>query len=166
VSTPTQQHAARPPLGTFCVTITLDVPRDARSVALTRHLVRLALYEVGVVPEVVEDIEVALAEACANVLRHSGPGGPYQVSVTIGQAQCELRVVDVGCGFDRSAVDLQRSQRPSLSAERGRGFGLMTSLVDELELDSVPERGTKVRLVKNLVFDPQSPARRPLTPAT
>jgi serine/threonine-protein kinase RsbW len=128
---------------------------------MTRRLVRHALGDVGVLPEVTADIEVALAEACANVLRHSGPGEPFQVTVRIGSEQCELRVVDDGCGFDSSTVDLRQLPPSPPSAERGRGFGLMTSLVDELELVSEPERGTQVRLVKNLVFGPQAPGRSP-----
>lgn len=105
------------------------------------------------------DIEISLTEACANVLDHAGPGDSYDVSVTIGPDSCELRVIDVGHGFDHATV--QSESRPhDLDAERGRGLRLMHALVDHIELTSAPEEGTLVHLVKKLAFDDSSPARR------
>jgi serine/threonine-protein kinase RsbW len=143
----------------YGVSLSLCLPRDAISVPVIRHLVRNALDEVGVLPDISDDIEIALTEACANVLRHAGPGDAYTVSVTIGAHKCELRVVDIGHGFDHSSVATE-DLVDSLSAERGRGLGLMKALVDEIELVSAPEEGTLVRLVKELAFDEETPARR------
>jgi serine/threonine-protein kinase RsbW len=145
----------------YGVSLALRLPRDAMSVPVIRHLVSYALSEVGVVPDVSHDIELALTEACANVLRHSGPGDSYDVSVTIGPDDCEIRVVDIGHGFDHASVMLTADLgTPDLNAERGRGLGLMHALVDHVELASEPEAGTLVRLVKALKFDEDSAARR------
>src|SRR4051812_25327204 len=80
----------------YGVMLTLRLPRDSLSVPVIRHLTRYALTEVGVLDEVTDDVELAVAEACANVLTHSGPGDSYDVSVTIGPEECEIRVVDIG----------------------------------------------------------------------
>ena len=48
----------------------------------------------------------------------------------------------------------------SLDAEHGRGVALMRALVDQVRLESRPEVGTVVRLVKTLRFDDTVPARR------
>lgn len=144
----------------YGVTLTVCLPRDALSVPVVRHLVRYALDEVGVLPAISHDVELALSEACSNVLRHAGPGDAYDVSVEVGPERCQLRIVDIGHGFDHETVGERESTRDMLSAEQGRGLGLMRALVDEIELSSAPEQGTLVRLVKDLKFDDDAPARR------
>jgi serine/threonine-protein kinase RsbW len=145
--------------GGYGVSLAICLPTDELSVPVIRHLVRYALDEVGVLAAISSDIEVALTEACANVLDHSGPGDAYDVSVAIGPDSCELRVVDVGHGFDHASVQ-NKPGTQDLDAERGRGLDLMHALVDHIELVSAPEEGTLVHLVKKLAFDDSAPARR------
>ena len=147
------------PVG-YGVTLAVRLPRDAMSVPIIRHLVRYALDEVGVLDEISNDIELALTEACANVMDHAGPGDRYEVTVTVAAERCELRVVDIGRGFDHRTVANAPQDDSQLKAERGRGLGLMHALVDHIELVSEPQAGTLVRLVKRLVFDENAPARR------
>lgn len=96
------------------------------------------------------------------MLEHAGPGDAYDVRVQVGPERCELRIVDVGHGFDHAS---QRAEEAAADAEEGRGLGLMHALVDQVELRSEPEEGTLVRLVKNLEFDETAPARRLLRQA-
>jgi serine/threonine-protein kinase RsbW len=144
----------------YGITLAVRLPRDAVSVPVVRQLVRQTLEQVGVLPAIIDDIALALTEACANVLDHSGPGDSYDVAVTVGPERCELRVVDIGNGFDYDSVLRPRPAEAQLDAERGRGLGLMYALVDHIELVSEPEAGTLVRLVKQLAFDEDAPARR------
>lgn|GEM_PF-519508 len=141
----------------FRVALALQLPRDRLSVPIVRHLARQMLAEVGVVEEQSGDVQLAVTEACANVVEHSGPGDAYEVSVTVGPALCEIRVVDIGRGFDHESL-LDRMAEPS--AERGRGVALMEALMDQVLFESRPERGTVVHLVKRLRFDDDSAARR------
>jgi serine/threonine-protein kinase RsbW len=154
-----QTGPPRPTAG-YGVTLTVCLPRDALSVPVIRRLVRHALDEVGVLAPISDDITVALTEACANVLDHAGPGDTYEVAVTIGPERCELRVVDVGRGFDHAAVAGGNNSSADHLAERGRGLVLMHALVDHIQLISEPEAGTLVHLVKQLAFDDDAPARR------
>ena len=142
----------------FQVSLSLQLPRDRLSVPVTRHLIRSAMKEVGVITEDADAVELAVTEACANVINHSGPGDAYDVTVAIGAESCHIRVVDVGRGFDHTALSL-----PSMSdanAEHGRGVALMHALVDQVRFESEPERGTVVHLVKLLRFDDSATARR------
>ncbi len=139
------------------VSLGLQLPRDATSVRLARHLVRAAMYEVGVVDEDAAAVQLALSEACANVVSHAGPGDAYEVSTTIGPAICEIRVVDSGRGFDHASLTTEMAQ---LGAEHGRGLALMNALVDAVRFGSEPERGTIVHLVKKLRFDERVRVRR------
>jgi serine/threonine-protein kinase RsbW len=154
-STDTDEHAAL--TKGFRVTLTLQLPRDRLSVPVTRHLIQAAMREVGVIPAHIEEVGLAVSEACANVISHSGPGDAYQVAVTVGPASCHIRVVDIGHGFDHQALDHSMA---SLDAEHGRGVALMHALVDQVRFESRPEAGTVVHLVKHLKFDDSIPARR------
>jgi serine/threonine-protein kinase RsbW len=141
----------------FRVTLSLQLPRDRLSVPVTRHLIAAAMREVGVIADDLDDVELALSEACANVIDHSGPGDAYEVAVTVGPAACHIRVIDIGHGFDHHAL---APQMADLDAEHGRGVALMHALVDQVRFESEPERGTIVHLVKQLHFDDSVPARR------
>jgi anti-sigma regulatory factor (Ser/Thr protein kinase) len=147
----------------YRVALSLRLPRDRMSVPVVRHLSHQALDEVGVVGDVIDAIDLALSEACANVLDHAGPGDAYDVTVTIGPSRCEIRVIDIGRGFDYESLGVAMS---SADAEQGRGLALMHALMDDVNLTSEPERGTIVHLVKRLQFDESSPARRLLRDET
>jgi serine/threonine-protein kinase RsbW len=141
----------------FKVTLSLQLPRDRLSVPVTRHLVSAALQEVGVIREDIDDVELALTEACANVIDHSGPGDAYEVAVTVAPSACHIRVVDLGHGFDHESLSTQMAD---LDAEHGRGVALMHALVDQVRFESQPEHGTVVHLVKHLHFDDDLPVRK------
>jgi serine/threonine-protein kinase RsbW len=152
------EHTALPSSPGFQVTLSLLLPRDRLSVPITRHLIRAAMDEVGVITEDAEAVELAVTEACANVIDHSGPGDAYEVATSIGPSACHMRVVDVGRGFDHSALAL--FQMADQDAEHGRGMALMHALVDQVRFESEPERGTIVHLVKRLTFHDDAAAHR------
>src|SRR5215210_4220987 len=129
--------------------LTLSFPRDEMSIPVARHIVKAALENVGVEDECVHDVEVALSEACGNVLQHSGPGDQYEVNVELADQTCSIRVIDTGRGFDFAALS---GERAALSAERGRGVNLMHALVDRVKFISKPEAGTVVHLEKDLGY--------------
>lgn len=142
------------------IRLSLRLPRDRLSVPLVRHLTEYALLEVGADTSDAHDVELALAEACANVLTHAGPGDIYDVEITIGPFNCVIRVIDVGHGFDASTTSPTMA---SYDAESGRGVGLMHALMDQVRLTSEPDRGTVVQLIKSLNFHEDAPARRLMT---
>jgi serine/threonine-protein kinase RsbW len=139
------------------ISFTLCLPRDEASVPVVRHLCRDALLKLGVSAECVSDIELAVTEACTNVLNHAaGTDEQYEVAVAIDDRHCEIRIVDTGKGFEHADVGHVTSAQ---MAESGRGVFLMRALVDELDFVSAPEQGTVVRLQKSLSLEPDSMLR-------
>jgi serine/threonine-protein kinase RsbW len=135
------------------VNLTLCLPRDTQTVPLVRHLIGSTLQEFGVTLETRSDIELAVTEACANVVDHSQVEDEYEVKVAVNQERCEIRVVDSGHGFDFSSL----GEGSDPTDERGRGVQLMRALVDKIRFESEPEAGTIVHLVKTLEFEPGAP---------
>ncbi|MDQ3915782.1 MAG: ATP-binding protein [Actinomycetota bacterium] len=137
----------------------LCLPRDEESVPVVRHICRDALLELGVGHGCVGDVELAVTEACTNVLKHAaGTGDEYEVSVAVAEDDCVIRVVDSGTGFDHETVDREATAAPG--AEGGRGVFLMAALVDDLRFTSKPEVGTIVHLEKKLELTEASVIRR------
>ncbi len=139
------------------MTLELDLPRDTLTIPLARHLARNAMREVGVHEECVSDVEVALTEACTNVLDHSGPGDAYKVEFTIEGHVCSIRIIDVGEGFESAGAGTVQAEP---GAESGRGIALMRALVDRVRFESGDEAGTVVHLHKDLVYAEDAPAKK------
>ena len=131
------------------LSLALTLPRDEQTVPVARHIVRNAMDQVGVEETCVYDVELALSEACTNVLLHSGPGDQYLVRLDLQDRLGMIRVIDVGHGFDSARL---RAGDPLPEAERGRGLGLMQALVDRVQFSTRPEAGTIVTLEKVLTY--------------
>jgi serine/threonine-protein kinase RsbW len=136
------------------INMSLCLPRDEVTIPVARHICRHALEDLGVEDDCKLGIEVALTEACANVLKHSGGEESYEVRLSVEDRMCVIRVVDTGVGFDVLAAG---DARADLAAESGRGIELMRALVDRVKFESVPEDGTIVHLEKELVYPDDSP---------
>jgi serine/threonine-protein kinase RsbW len=131
------------------LSLALTLPRDEQTVPVARHIVRNAMDQVGVEADCVYDFELALSEACTNVLLHSGPGDQYVVRLDVEDGIGRIRVIDVGHGFDSARL---RAGDPLPEAERGRGLGLMQAMVDRVQFTARPEAGTIVTLEKALSY--------------
>jgi serine/threonine-protein kinase RsbW len=131
------------------LSLALTLPRDEQTVPVARHIVRNAMDQVGVEETCVYDVELALSEACTNVLLHSGPGDQYVVRLDLGDRLGMIRVIDVGHGFESARL---QAEDPLPQDERGRGLGLMQALVDRVDLTSRSEAGTIVTLEKALTY--------------
>ena len=131
------------------ISLTLNLPRDELSVPVARRIVDASMRTVGVSDGCVDDVSLALTEACTNVLKHSGPGDEYEVSVRLTDDVCSIEVTDVGRGFD---FDTLQSGDASTEAERGRGVALMKLLVDRVHFQSKPEAGSVVHMEKQLEY--------------
>ena len=135
----------------------LDLPRDELSVPVIRRVLGNALRTLGVLDECVDDIEVALTEACTNVLDHVQDGEVYHVRASIDEASCVLEVVDKGAGFDDGP---HGHADAGTDAEAGRGIQLMRRLVDSVRFEPRGTGGTVVHLRKALQFDKDAPGPR------
>jgi serine/threonine-protein kinase RsbW len=142
------------------IALALNLPRDELSVPVARRIVDASMRTVGVRDACVDDVSLALTEACTNVLRHSGPGDEYEVSLRLADDVCSIEVRDVGRGFDFDTLD---SGGADTEDERGRGVQLMRLLVDRVHFESKPEAGSVVHLEKQLDYTDGSLLDRAIT---
>jgi serine/threonine-protein kinase RsbW len=131
--------------------LTVSLPHEGRSVSVARHIIRAAMGNLGVTSSCVHDIEVALSEACTNVLQHAGTSDEYEVRLQVDGDRCVLRVVDVGERPGRLRLEIPVDP-PAADVEHGRGLVLMRALVDRVGFAALDEHGTLVSLEKRLVY--------------
>lgn len=131
------------------IKVKLQLPRDALSVPVVRRVLATSMHTLGVEAHCVEDIGIALTEACTNVLDHTHGDEEYEVIAGIDDNVCTIVVVDTGRGFD--ADPLGHSEADP-AAEEGRGIQLIRALVDRVQFQSRPESGMIVHLEKTLAF--------------
>jgi serine/threonine-protein kinase RsbW len=131
------------------VELHLILPRDARYVSLLRDVARSLLRGLDVPEESVDDVGLALSEACSNVIRHAEGTNEYGVVLTVASASCEVEVCDLGPGFDGATLGAPGPGTPdqTATAEDGRGLALLRALTDELQFVRDHDT-TRVRLVK------------------
>jgi len=132
------------------ITLALNLPRDGLSVPVARRIVDTSMRAVGVAGGVVDDVSLALSEACTNVLQHSGPGDEYEVTVRLRGHACSIEVRDLGHGFDHAAFQAQDAA--SADDESGRGVALMNVLVDRVDFHAGDGNGNVVVLEKRLDY--------------
>jgi serine/threonine-protein kinase RsbW len=135
------------------IDVTLVLPREAASVPLARHVVSAALQGAGVAHDCVDEAEVAVSEACTNVVVHAHVGNRYEVRINIGDEEMCIEVIDAGADFGGDPVQ----GVPDYLAEGGRGLALVTALTDKAVFDSVTGGGGSVRLVKRLRWEDEAP---------
>jgi serine/threonine-protein kinase RsbW len=131
--------------------ITLTVPALAEYV----DMVRLTLYGIAsklkFTFEEIEDMKVAVSEACNNAVLHAygGEDGKLEVIFIVGADELSITVRD----FGRSFTIAENKESPSLHGKSideiqsgGLGLYLMQALMDRVEVQH--EGGTAVILTK------------------
>ncbi|MGH3743819.1 MAG: ATP-binding protein [Mycobacteriales bacterium] len=141
------------------LTLTLCLPHEAASVPLARTVAADVLGTVGFVRAEISDVELALSEACGNVIRHSRVGDAYEVHLKVRGDVVSIDVEDEGPGFPDQLLSGPDGD-VSGDAETGRGILLMRALVDELRFERAEGDGSIVRMSRTLHPEAGSPAEQ------
>lgn len=129
--------------------IELEIPARPEYVALARLVVSsLASARRDLTDDRVDDLKVAVSEACTNAIEahHSADSNDSVVVRCIElDDRLEIEIRDRGAGFDPEALPEHPpvTDPERLNFERGLGIPLIRTLVDEVHIDSSAE-GTKV----------------------
>jgi anti-sigma regulatory factor (Ser/Thr protein kinase) len=133
----------------------LSLPADTRILAATRKVLAVYLREFGAPAEIVDDVILAMDEACSNVVKHAYPDGMahdynYLLRADLQREQILIEVVDEGIGFDIMAKPAYRMDDGHLAVS-GRGLEVMRRLMTTVEVESpTSSGGTRLRLVRKL----------------
>jgi len=115
--------------------IALDLPSDARALCVVHGALRALAQDarcVRLAPREVDEVLVAVHEACTNSIRHANAGDTgrrFRVEIVTGERALEIRVRDSGAPFD---VEGREAPPPEALAESGYGIRIMRSWMDEV----------------------------------
>jgi serine/threonine-protein kinase RsbW len=127
----------------------MSLPADDRLLRATRRAVSAYLEEFVASADVIDDVVLALNEACTNVVVHAFPkvsSGTCRLRADLSTDEVVVEVVDDGIGFDAMGY-----QAGDLLAVFGRGLEMVRRLMTTVELESPrPEGGTRLLMRKTL----------------
>lgn len=134
--------------------VQLELPARPDVLALARLVVAaLASADPGFDDERLDDLRLAVSEACTNAIEaqlRAGPDrldAPIIVRCWVGDGRAEVEIRDSGAGFDPNALpEHPAATDPTrLDFERGLGVPLIRLLSDKVEFRSSPQ-GTVVTM--------------------
>jgi serine/threonine-protein kinase RsbW len=131
--------------------VDLTLPTEARLISRTRRVVSGYLEEMGVAQDVVDDVVLALDEACTNVMRHAFPGATesFHLSASFDDEQVVVVVEDTGRGLPPAKLE---DATIDLTATSGRGLQMIKSLMTEVAVETAPVReGTRLEMRRSLL---------------
>ncbi|MBA2339938.1 MAG: ATP-binding protein [Pyrinomonadaceae bacterium] len=133
---------------------TLQVPSSTENLAMIREIVSNIGTQAGLESSDIAKLELAVDEACANVIEHAyGHDATKEVVIraTFDDETLRIEVEDTGRGFDPGTVKPEEVEK--LIHERktgGLGMRLMKTLMDEVHYEIGPGQKNKLRMVKRL----------------
>ncbi len=127
-------------------TFKFSVPGKPEYVGTVRMAISCLANNVGFDVEAIEDIKVAVSEACTNAICHGkDDNGVFEVFCEMEKDKLVVSVVDQCGGFDQNQYC-----EPCLSVpkEGGLGIFIIKALMDEVDIFTQLGAGTRIKMVK------------------
>lgn len=135
-------------------TFALHVPSSTENLAMIREFVSSIGQQAGMTPGEVAKLELAVDEACANVIEHAyGSDITKEVSVRalLDGEMVQIDVIDNGKAFDPNSIQHPPLEKMVLDRRSGGlGMRLMKTLMDEVHYQMIPGQKNELRMVKRL----------------
>ena len=130
-------------------TIKMEIASNPQYVSVIRLTTSGIANKIGFCLEDIEDIKVAVSEACTNAIKHS-LDNKFSVEYTIFENGLTITIIDSGKGYDVDSIDVPNLEEPK---ESGLGLFIIQSFMDELEIKSNINYGTVIKMTKYLGVD-------------
>ena len=132
-----------------CETIKMEISSNPDYIGVIRLTTSGIANKVGFSIDDIEDIKVAVSEACTNALKHSGDK-TFHIIFTILENGIEIEIRDNGKGYNVDSIEKPDLLNPK---ENGLGLFIIKTLMDEVIIESKNNTGTIVRMTKYLGVD-------------
>ena len=129
--------------------LTMNIPGKPEYVGTVRIAVAHVASHAGFDIEEIDDIKIAVSEACTNIISHSHEDQEfnYDVILDVKEEGLAITVKDFGMGFN-----VENYVEPILGESQGSGLGLfiIRALMDEVDIYSEPGQGANIYMIKYL----------------
>jgi len=132
----------------------LRVKSKTENLSEIRDFVSANASAAGIAPANIDNIILAVDEACTNIIKHAyklSPQGEIIIKIDYDEEKFTITIIDYGKSFEPERVprpDLQKYYREHKVG--GLGMYLMKSLMDDVEYISIPGEYNQVLLSKKI----------------
>lgn len=136
--------------------IELKIPSLPKYVSVACLTVSNIACQMSFGKDTIEDIGLAVSEACTNVVKHAyekkSASNVIVIRAGIYPDKLDIVVMDTGRGFDpRKIMAYQKNAMTAKTGESlGQGIFLIKRLMDKVKILSRNKKGTQVCMIKNL----------------
>ncbi len=132
----------------------IKVKSRTENLSLIRDFVSSKASDAGLAKDDIENVMLAVDEACTNIIKHaynSFPDGEIVIKLEYNSDKLLVTIIDHGSTFDPEAIadpDLQKYYRNGRVG--GLGMYLMKTLMDDVKYITVPGKYNQVLLSKKI----------------
>ena len=132
-------------------TIKMEITANPAYVSIIRLTTSGIANKVGFCMDDIEDLKVAVSEACTNAIKHSSDDR-FTIIYTMIENGLTIEIIDNGNGYDTSSIN-----EPDIEnlKESGMGLFIIEALMDEVSIESQEGKGTSIKMTKYLGVDMQ-----------
>ena len=132
-----------------CETIKMEISSNPEYVSIIRLTTSGIANKIGFCLDDIEDLKVAISEACTNAIKHS-LDDRFIIVFNILENGLTIEIIDEGQGYDISSIS-----EPNLDnlQESGMGLFIIQSLMDDVTIESKEGKGTTIKMTKYLGVD-------------
>ena len=132
----------------------LVIKSRTENLSSLREFISSNANEAGLTTNDIDDIILAVDEACTNIIKHayqSLPNGEIIIEIDYNSKKFTIKLIDHGNSFDPETIPLPDLQKYLKQRKvGGLGLYLMKTLMDDVQYISVPGKYNQVLLSKNL----------------
>lgn len=128
----------------------LNIPSRTDNLEIIREFVVGIARRYGFKDDAIGEIELAVDEACANVIKHAyhyDDKRHIDITVETNTSKIAITISDQGSGFDPDHLE-SPEQRLRKHARGGLGIALIRRVMDEVSFKINPGMRNEVRMVK------------------
>jgi serine/threonine-protein kinase RsbW len=135
----------------------LTVKSQTENLSEIRDFVSENALEAGIPSSTIDNIILAVDEACTNIIKHAyklSPKGEIIIRIDYDEEKFTITIIDYGKSFEPDRIPRPDLQKYYLEHRvGGLGMYLMKSLMDNVEYITVPGKYNQVLLSKNIRSD-------------
>ena len=131
----------------------MEIESLARNEEFARVVVSVFMARMNPTLEELDDVKTAVSEAVTNAVIHGyqGNGGIIYLEVEILKQELTVTVRDTGIGIPNIVQAMEPMFTTDPEGERsGMGFSFMEAFMDEVRVESEPDKGTVVTMKKKI----------------
>ena len=132
-----------------CETIKMDISANPDFVSIIRLTTSGIANKIGFSMDDIEDMKVAVSEACSNAVKHS-EDNKVSINFNLLNNGIQIEIIDNGKGYDVDAIETPDLSNPK---EGGLGLFIIQTLMDEVDIESRGNQGTTIKMTKYLGVD-------------